>query len=119
MNLLLTALSAIRPSVGVKYLQALGGVENAAGYVESTFAPPVAVRQSSVQAVPRDKYEFMGLELSKNYVNWYVPQAVIGLERDSSGDRLIVGTRTYQVVSTTDWDDYDGWAAALCVRIDE
>lgn len=117
MNLLEVALGAIAPQEPVEYLQAVDRTTNSAGYLVATYAAPVPVKLSSVQAVSRSTYYFQGLDLSKKYVTWYVPREVLGLERDSSGDRMTYNGELFQVENTTDWAGQDGWVAALCVRL--
>lgn len=117
MNLLEVALGAIAPQEPVQYLRANGRTTNAAGYLVPTFDAPVSVELSSVQAVSRNSYYFQGLDLSKKYVTWYVPREVLGLERDSSGDRMTYNGELFQVENTTDWAGQDGWVAALCVKL--
>ncbi len=117
MNLLEVALGAIAPQLPVGYLRNTGRATNDAGYIEPSFAEPVDVPLSSVQAVSRNSYYFQGLDLSKKYVTWYVPREVFGLERDGAGDRMTYNGELFQVENTTDWAGQDGWVAALCVKL--
>lgn len=115
-NLLLEALDMIE-SQPVSYAQYTSRAANAAGIYITTLAAPVAVNVGSVQAVPRSRFEVLGLDYTKNYVTWFVPRAVIGIARDAAGDQITYAGQTYQVESLTNWMAQDGWVAALCVQI--
>lgn len=72
---------------------------------------------ASVQAVPRDTYVTLGLDLQRNYVNIFVSTNVIDLARDVSGDQFQFDGRTFQIESQTSWYIRDGWAEALAVEV--
>lgn len=116
-NLLGTVLQVLPSNGEVKHLKFLGSVTNDAGYEVPSFAEPVAVPLCQVQAVPRVSYGFLNLDYQKDYVNWFVPREVLGLERDYSGDRMTYNGTLYQCVSATDWSQQDGWVQMLCVNI--
>lgn len=117
MNLLGLALTMIG-SQPVQYLRCTGpAVPNAAGFMAAPYAAPVLVDIGSVQAVPRARYAQLGLDLAKDYVNWFVPRAVFGVDRDESGDRFEWRGAVWQVESTTDWSAQDGWVQALSARV--
>lgn len=116
-NLLSTVLQVLPSNGVVEYLRFMGNTTNDAGYDVPTFADPVPIPQSQVQAVPRVSYGFMNLDYQKQYVNWFVPREVLGLERDYSGDRMTYNDTIYQCVSATDWSAQDGWVQMLCVNI--
>lgn len=115
-NLLVEALGLIA-SQPVQYYQNTGRTTTGAGRYVSTLAAPVAVTVGSVQAVPRSRFEILGLDMSKKYVTWFVPRAVVGIVRDAAGDQITYNGQTFQVETTTDWEGQDGWMAALCVQI--
>lgn len=71
----------------------------------------------SVQAVPRTLFERMGLDFQKNYSTFFVPQAIQGVDRATTGDRFYFNNRLWQVQSTTEWVGVDGWDEALCVQV--
>lgn len=114
-NLLAQALTVIAPQT-VQYRVFISRTTNDIGYDVSTFADPVAVR-GSFQPVPRSRYEFQGLDLSKSYWVLFAPLAMIGVDRDVSGDQLTFQGRTYQVESITAWAGIDGWSEALCCEV--
>lgn len=117
MNLLGLALTVIG-SQPVEYYQCTGpAVPNAAGFMAAPYAPAVLVTTGSVQAVSRARYAQLGLDLAKDYANWFVPRAVFGVDRDESGDRFAWRGALWQVESTTDWSAQDGWVQALAARV--
>jgi len=86
------------------------------------YADGVVISTGSLQPVPRSKYEFMGLDFNRSYVNWFVPVEVLGLViqdigRDVSPDQLEWNGSKYQVISLTPWDGQDGWVEALCQKL--
>lgn len=116
-NLLVDALDLIE-SQTVSYLQATGSTTTPAGRKVPAFAAPVSVTRGSLQPIPKSRYQFLGLDLTKEYVIWYVSRAVVGVARDTSGDRIVYAGRTFQLQSLAMWFAQDGWVAATCVEID-
>jgi hypothetical protein len=114
-NLLNMALSVISPQV-VTYHAFVTRTKNAAGLYVSTFAAPVDI-VGSVQAVPREKYEAMGLDYSKNYVMLYTSSTIRGVERDRASDQFIYSGKRYEIQSVTNWQEQDGWNGALGIEI--
>lgn len=114
-NILNAAFSAIAKQT-VSYSVYTGRTTNAAGFLVPSFAAPVPI-QGSVQAVPRHKYEYMGLDFQKNYVMFYTSSPVIDLQRDVSGDKFSYGGKNYQCQSKTDWMTVDGWSSVLSVQV--
>lgn len=72
---------------------------------------------ASVQAVPRDTYVRMGLDLQRNYVSVFASVDAIDLERDAQGDRFVFDGSEYQIESENSWFLRDGWAECLAVEI--
>lgn len=116
-NLLSIAMGAIG-SQPVSYFKNTSRAANEAGFYVGGFAPGVAVRDCSVQPMPRSRYENLGLDLSRDYVQWFVSRAVIGVERDAQGDVFNWAGKRWQVESITDWSVQDGWVCALAVRVE-
>lgn len=117
MNLLGMALTVIG-SQPVQYYRSTGpAVRNAAGFMTAPYAAAETIFTCSVQAVPRARYAQLGLDLAKDYVTWFVPRAVFGVDRDESGDRFAWSGKLWQVESCTDWSAQDGWVQALAVRV--
>lgn len=114
-NLLAEALSLIG-SQPVAYFAALPRTTDGP-YYEGQFAEPLPVFECSVQPVPRNRYEVLGLQLAKKYVTWFVPQNVIALQRDTTGDQIEWNGDRYQLQDKTDWHGQDGWCEVLCVKV--
>ena len=115
-NILLIALGAIARTP-VAYYKDLGRTTSATGRDVTQFADVVIIEDSQVQAVPRNRYENMGLDYQKDYVTWFVANNVIDLKCDVSGDQMTWNGKRYQLVSETDWFAMDGWTYVLCVQI--
>lgn len=116
-DILSVALSLIG-SQQVLFFKATGRTKNAAGLFDPQFAVGVLVAKGSVQAVARSKYQILGLELSKKYVTWFVPQVdVASLERGTSGDQFEYNGERFQAESVTDWMGQDGWLEVLAIKI--
>jgi hypothetical protein len=115
-NLLAQALTMIA-SQAVTYYADAGRATSATGRDVTAFAPGVTINLGSVQAVPRTRYEAMGLDYSKSYVTWFVPRSVLGVARDRSGDQFEWNGRRYDVESVTPWFAQDGWDEILGIDI--
>ena len=116
-NLLNQAFSAI-PKQSFSYYAFTGRTTNDVGYDIATYASPLTVF-GSVQAIPREKYEFMGLDFQKKYINIYISKEIIDIDRDVSGDQFFVLGRRFQALSKTWWFNIDGWVAVLCVEVSD
>ncbi len=111
------------------YAEVLPRQRQSNGVYLSTYAAPVTLAKQSVQPVPRDRYQQIGLDFQKSYVTWYVPHLdFVSIQRNSGGDviewpvnvdgSLIPGVSSrYQLPSDTPWQIQDGWASAICVRL--
>lgn len=115
-NILLEALELIS-SQTVKHFKATTRVQNAAGFWVSSFAAGVDIPVGSVQAVPRNRFQVLGLEYEKYYVTWFVPANIVSMERDTSGDQFEWNGDRFDVLTVTDWYGQDGWLEAVGVRI--
>lgn len=109
------ALSVIGPQ-SVKWLQFDGMVTNAAGINVPTWKEAVEV-SGSFQPVSGTLVQQLGLDMTKSYANFFASRVFNDVDRDKTGDRLIYGGRTYQVLSKTPWADQDGWEYTLCVEV--
>lgn len=116
-NLLKRALH-LTGSQAVTYRRFSGRTTNEIGLDVSSYADPVEIK-GSVQAVPRSTYEQLGLDFQKRYVTLYTVAEVLDLQRDISGDMIEFGGKTYQLVSSTDWQPMDGWQSVLCVEVSD
>jgi hypothetical protein len=114
-NLLNRAARLIR-LMPIDYYAAAARSANAVGQYVPTFQAPVVI-QASVQAVPRDTYVKMGLDLQRNYWMIYTSINAVDLERDSSGDRFVFNNRMCQIESNNSWFLSDGWVGCLAVEV--
>lgn len=89
---------------------------NSIGMWVTTYAKPVSVK-GSVQPISRVLMQVLGLDMQKNYVNIFIPQKVVDIERDVTSDQFVFNSRTYQVISITPWHLIDGWNQALCIEV--
>lgn len=88
----------------------------AQGYDVTTYADPVDLT-GSVQPVPRELFDQMGLDLQGDYIKVFLEKRVLVVERDVSGDEVIYNGDTYQVLSSTPWYAADGWMELLCAKV--
>lgn len=115
LNLLDVALSVIAPQ-DVMILRCTGRTVNSAGNFVSTYAAAAPLK-ASVQAVPRSEYQYLGLDLQKNYAKMYASADTQDVGRDRSGDQFTWAGRKWQAESNTDWYQQDGWKATLLIDI--
>ena len=114
-NLLQDALDVIGRQTFL-YYQFMGRTTNSIGIDVAARSPAVTVT-GSFQPVPRTLYAVMGLDLQKYYAQFFVPQNVIDIERDSSGDQFAYNGKLFQVESRTDWHGVNGWVSLLAVQV--
>ncbi len=114
-NLLGLAMTVIAPQI-LQYRPFLSRTKNDEGILASKFAAPAKLR-GSIQPVPRQKYEQMGLEFQKNYVTIFIEKNAIDMSRDVAGDEFWYSGRLYQAESRTTWFAQDGWESILCVEV--
>ena len=115
-NLLLDALDLIESQTVTHYPNTGRTMTDAGRWVPGLGAG-VAVTVGSLQAVPRSRFQVLGLDYEKNYVTWFVPAHVIGLARDLSGDQIEYNGQRFQLQTPTNWFAQDGWMSILCVQI--
>lgn len=115
-NLLVQALGVIA-SQPVTYFKFINNTTTGAGRKIPQFDPGVIVKVGSVQTVPRNRYQILGLDVEKNYITWFVPKDVAGTGRDTAGDRITYGGRMYQLSSQNPWVLQDGWMSVIGVDI--
>lgn len=82
----------------------------------SSYQEPVTCH-GSIQSVPQDMYERLGLDWEKNYILVYSPNDIKGLDGQQSPDKLVFGGKNWKVVRVTPWHSYDGWTEVLAVEM--
>lgn len=95
----------------------IGRVTNSIGILVPSWAEEPTVYQGSAQAVSRSMYVQLGLDFNKKYIQCYLSANVGTLDRDITGDKVIVGSKTYEIIGDLDWFEFDGWKAILCVQL--
>lgn len=101
----------------VTYYKYASRTLNAVGQDITTYDAPVQIA-GSWQAVPRKLYAEMNLDLQKSYFTFYISSGILEVDRDVSGDQIGFNGRRYQVQSTTDWLNIDGWRGGImCVDV--
>jgi len=98
------------------YFQNTGTTTNARGLRVTTFAAGVD-RNDSVQPVPVELYEKLGLDLSRRYIVIYTSSTLTPVSRDGGGDEIGFEGNRYQIQSDTDWSPIDGWKGTLAVLL--
>lgn len=116
MNVYAMARSLVGGSI-YTYFQNTGVTTNARGLREATFAAGVE-RNDSVQPVPVDLYERLGLDLSRRYIVVYTSSTLDPVGRDGEGDEIEFNGNRYQVQSDTDWSSIDGWKGTLAILLE-
>lgn len=76
-----------------------------------------AVVGGSIQPVSRSLMETLGLDMQRRYVNIFVPQSVVDVDRDVAGDQFQFAGYTYEALSITQWVTVDSWNQVLCVAV--
>ncbi len=114
-NLLNMALTIIAKQT-VSYYQFISRSLNSVGQDIAVYASPINL-VGSWQPVPRHLYEIYGLDLQKDYFTFYSSNNILDIQRDISGDQLVFMGKRYQVESSNDWYQLDGWKGMLCVDL--
>ena len=114
-NILNAALRAIS-STPVQYYQYVSRVSNNVGLFNTTYLSPITIK-GSLQPIEKSLYAELGLDLSKKYVDFFVQNNILDVNRDVSGDQFVYATETYQCESAEPWFLIDGWTAIRAVRV--
>ena len=114
-NILNIALTAIGMQQ-VLYYRFLTRTTNEIGLDESNYDSPIVV-SGSLQPVPRNRYEQLGLDFNQNYFTFYAAKNIQDLARDVSGDRISFNGKVFDCLSANDWYGIDGWLAITLVEI--
>lgn len=85
-------------------------------YAPSYEEQPVTI-EASCQAVSLNSYVQLGLDFNKKYINVYLSDDLGIFGRNMAGDKIIVGSKQYEVHSDLDWFEFDGWKGVLCVAL--
>ena len=113
---MLNAAMGLIPPVQLTWRKSAGRTQNALGQWVTSYAAPVQIT-GSFQPLEKAKYEMLGLDLNKHYYTLYSSEALIAVERGTSGDVIDYQGKRYQIEYAADWSDYNGWKGVLCVEI--
>lgn len=114
-NILNMALRVIASS-GVQYYQFVSNSINDRGLTISVYADPIVI-YGSFQPIDRKLYVELGLDLSRDYADLFVPNNVLDLNRGVTGDGILFESQTYKCEASAPWYGIDGWTKILLVRV--
>lgn len=114
-NLLNQALSIIAAQT-LTYIAYKSRATNDQLQYVNTYAAPKTTK-GSLQPVSRQLMQQLGLDLTRSYVNIFISQKVIDVQRDVSNDKFEFNGWTYDCLSITPWVQIDGWNQVLAVRV--
>lgn len=116
-NNLAAAMTLIAPQTAA-LSRYVGRVTSPSGQQVASYADPVTVTGGSIQPVPAARYEQLGLDRTRRYVQWWAPTAVFGVARLRAPDRFAWNGADYEVTQEDDWHVQDGWMRVVAVRLD-
>ena len=87
-----------------------------AGNVTPAYYAGVTIT-ASMQPVPRELMEKLGLDLQKDYMMAYTNVPLRDLKRGTPCDMLNFSGRVWNVESNTDWQLQDGWQGSVVCAI--
>jgi hypothetical protein len=88
---------------------------NAIGMSVKVYSDPIDIL-GSFQPIAKEKYEQFGLDFQKSYAYFFTSNDALGVNRDYSGDYLIVRNERYYVNDDVSWYKFDGWNQILVVK---
>ena len=91
-------------------------ITNSIGIDIPDYEPDIELK-GSIQAVPRRLYQLHGLDWKKNYIMIYSSDTIKGVNRDTTGDRVVFDGKLFQVLDENDWTPIDGWNGVMCVEV--
>jgi len=74
-------------------------------------------RTGSVQPVARSKYQNLGLDFSKIYIQIWDVELIDALSRSENADQIIFNGGKYKALPDLDWSSSGDWNSVLCVRV--
>lgn len=101
--------------VSVQYKQVTGRTINDLGNWVPAYTTITVT--GSLQPIPKSFYQQMGWDLQKSYFTLYIPNNVIDVGRDTSGDQFIFQGNLYQCLSENDWFPLDGWTGVVSILV--
>lgn len=104
-------------TVTVSHIKAGARTKNAVGQFVSDLSATPTDYEGSVQAVDRKAYTQLGLDMNRRYYTIYLSADARDFERGTNGDRILFGSKKFDVESIADWFALDGWVGLLCVEV--
>lgn len=98
------------------YYHYLGRTQNSVGQDISQYSDGIKI-VGSFQPIQRQLYMSLGLDLQKDYWNFYTSNNLQDVKRMIAGDQIAFNGNRYQCESDTDWFQIDGWKGTLFVHI--
>lgn len=114
-NLLAMALTVITPQTIILY-SATGRTQNERGSWVTSYAAPVPI-EGSWQPVDQSKIQYLGLDTTKRYFNFFTLETIESVNTGESPDLAERNGRKYSTVGDTPWNDIDGWQSAMFIDI--
>ena len=90
---------------------------NPAGEWVAAYAAPVPKR-ATVDVIPRTRYEVLGLDTTKNYIEVFANFTIKDTRRQGAPDRIVWNGRTWSADTSDDWQGVNGWTAAIMQALD-
>lgn len=116
-NLLSIAMRVLTPQP-VQWRAYVSRAPNGRGILVDTYTDAVTIESSvSVQPIPRNLYQALGLDFAKEYWTLWVQPDVQVLKRDVTGDLVIYEGLLLKCESDTNWRSADGWRKIQAVRV--
>lgn len=113
---LLAATQSVIGKQDYQIVKWLSKTENEIGNDVDVYAEPED-RAGSVQPVARNKYQNLGLDFSKIYIQVWDVELIDVLSRSENADQIIFNGGKYKALPDLDWSNSGGWNSVLCVRI--
>lgn len=114
-NLLNQALKVI-PNQTFTYYKFKSVEANDIGLRQIVYESPVEL-QGSVQAVPQDMYEKLGLDWSKKYISIHCSTDIRNTDNEQVvPDKVVWNRKNYLVTKQTNWYTQDGWNKVIAVE---
>ena len=113
---LLAATQSVIGKQNYQIVKWISKTENEIGFDIDVYGNPEN-RTGSVQPVARSKYQNLGLDFSKIYIQIWDVELIDVLSRSENADQIIFNGGKYKAMPDVDWSASGDWNSVLCVRI--
>lgn len=72
--------------------------------------------QGAVQPIARSRYEALGLDFSKNYINAWGSIVMSTVTETSQPDQILWRGKLWNITTITEWNPQDGWMNVTAVE---